>query len=268
MKKKSQETVMAEKKAAETIEYIDEAAFEAARQRIIGKKHDDKGIGTLSEKTLHAVLKAYYEPDEDNQEVAVNGYYADIYNQDGIIEIQTRQLGKLRDKLTVFLNEYNVRVVYPLPYEKYLSWIDPESGIVSSRRKSPKRYSIYDAMYELYRIKPFLKNPNLKVTVIMMDMEEYKLLNGWSYDKKRGAVRYDRIPVGIRKIIELDCPQDYMQFVPDGLEDGFTSADFARTAHVDKKTAGNVLAMLNYMEQVKRVGKKGNSFIYDIAEHY
>ena len=86
---------MAVKKTAETIEYIDEAAFEAARQRIIGKKHDDKGIGTLSEKTLHAVLKAYYEPDEDNQEVAVNGYYADIYNQDGIIEIQTRQLGKL-----------------------------------------------------------------------------------------------------------------------------------------------------------------------------
>lgn len=61
--------------------------------------------------------------------------------------------------------------------------------------------------------------------MLLIDMEEYKLLNGWSYDKKRGSVRYDRIPVGIRKVIELDCPQDYMQFVPDGLENNFTSAD-------------------------------------------
>ena len=30
----------------------------------------------------------------------------------------------------------------------------------------------------------------------------------------------------------------------------------------------SVLAMLNYMEQVKRVGKTGNAYIYDIEEHY
>ena len=70
----------------------------------------------------------YYEPDEDNHEVAIDGYFADIYNEHGIIEIQTRQLNKLRDKLSVFLNEYQVRVVYPMPYEKYLSWIEPKQG--------------------------------------------------------------------------------------------------------------------------------------------
>ena len=91
----------------------------------------------MSEKTLHAVLKMYYEPDEDNHEVAIDGYFADIYNEHGIIEIQTRQLNKLRDKLSVFLNEYPVRVVYPMPYEKYLSWIEPETGDINSRRKSP-----------------------------------------------------------------------------------------------------------------------------------
>ena len=143
-----------------------------------------------------------------------------------------------------------------------------EAGDITSRRKSPKRCSMYDAMFELYKIKAFLKNPNLKVTLLLIDMEEYKLLNGWSYDKKRGSVRYDRIPVGIRKVIELDCPQDYMQFVPDGLENNFTSADFANAAHIDRQTAASVLAMLNYMEQVKRVGKTGNAYIYDIEEHY
>ena len=229
------------KSAAEPVEYIDSQAFDAAKEKIIGKSHNDKGIGTLSEKTLHAVLKMYYEPDEDNHEVAIDGYFADIYNEHGIIEIQTRQLNKLRDKLSVFLNEYQVRVVYPMPYEKYLSWIEPETGDITSRRKSPKRCSVYDAMFELYKIKAFLKNQNLKVTLLLIDMEEYKLLNGWSYDKKRGSVRYDR---------------------------NFTSADFANAAHIDRQTAASVLAMLNYMEQVKRVGKTGNAYIYDIEEHY
>ena len=99
--------------------YIDYNAFNEARERIIGKAHNDKGIGTLSEKTLHAVLKNYYEPDEDKHEVAIDGYYADIFNDSGIIEIQTRQLNKLRDKLTVFLEEYHVTVVYPCAYNKW-----------------------------------------------------------------------------------------------------------------------------------------------------
>lgn len=66
------------KSAAEPVEYIDSQAFDAAKEKIIGKSHNDKGIGTLSEKTLHAVLKMYYEPDEDNHEVAIDGYFADI----------------------------------------------------------------------------------------------------------------------------------------------------------------------------------------------
>ena len=200
--------------------------------------------------------------------MALNGYFADIYNDSGVIEIQTRQLNKLREKLAVFLNYYPVTVVYPMPANKWLSWINPETGETGGRRKSPRHFTIYDSFFELYKIKSYLKNPNLTIKLVLMDVEEYKLLNGWSYDKKRGSVRYDRIPVGIRKVIELDCPQDYMQFVPEGLENGFTSADFANAAHIDRQTAASVLAMLNYMEQVKRVGKTGNAYIYDIEEHY
>ena len=74
-------TQMLSDEISETTEYIDQTAFDAARQKIIGKSHNDKGIGTLSEKTLHAVLKAYYEPDEDKHEVALDGYYADIFNR-------------------------------------------------------------------------------------------------------------------------------------------------------------------------------------------
>ena len=45
----------------------EEERFLGAREKIIGKRRDRHGIGTLSEKTVHAVLKYYYAPDEDTR---------------------------------------------------------------------------------------------------------------------------------------------------------------------------------------------------------
>lgn len=252
----------------ETSEYEDYEAFVNAKDKIIGKAHNNKGIGTLSEKTLHAVLKLYYEPDEDKHEVAMSGYYADIYNDKGIIEIQTRQLNKLRDKLAVFLQDYHVTVVYPLPFNKWLSWVNPDNGETRGRRKSPRHFTEYDAFYELYKIKSYLKNPNLSINLVLMDMEEYKLLNGWSYDKKRGSTRYDRVPVGIRRIVRFDRIEDYMQLVPADLKEEFTVKDFAAAAGVGVEAARYTLNILNYLEIVKRMGRVKNGYVYKVTDEY
>lgn len=252
----------------ETSEYEDYEAFVNAKDKIIGKAHNNKGIGTLSEKTLHAVLKLYYEPDEDKHEVAMSGYYADIYNDKGIIEIQTRQLNKLRDKLSVFLQDYHVTVVYPLPFNKWLSWVNPDNGEVQGRRKSPRHFTEYDAFYELYKIKSYLKNPNLSINLVLMDMEEYKLLNGWSYDKKRGSTRYDRVSVGIRRIVKFDRIEDYMQLVPADLKEDFTVKDFAMAAGVSVEASRYTLNILNYLEIVKRTGRVKNGYVYNVTEEF
>ena len=252
----------------ETSEYEDYEAFVNAKDKIIGKAHNNKGIGTLSEKTLHAVLKLYYEPDEDKHEVAMSGYYADIYNDKGIIEIQTRQLNKLRDKLSVFLQDYHVTVVYSLPFNKWLSWVNPDNGEVQGRRKSPRHFTEYDAFYELYKIKSYLKNPNLSINLVLMDMEEYKLLNGWNYDKKRGSTRYDRVPVGIRRIVKFDRIEDYMQLVPADLKEDFTVKDFAMAAGVSVEASRYTLNILNYLEIVKRTGRVKNGYVYNVTEEF
>lgn len=252
----------------ETSEYEDYEAFVNAKDKIIGKAHNNKGIGTLSEKTLHAVLKLYYEPDEDKHEVAMSGYYADVYNDKGIIEIQTRQLNKLRDKLSVFLQDYHVTVVYPLPFNKWLSWVNPDNGEVQGRRKSPRHFTEYDAFYELYKIKSYLKNPNLSINLVLMDMEEYKLLNGWSYDKKRGSTRYDRVPVGIRRIVKFDRREDYMQLVPADLKEDFTVKDFAMAAGGSVEASRYTLNILNYLEIVKRTGRVKNGYVYNVTEEF
>ena len=244
----------------------DQKAFEDAKKRIIGVDRQRLGIGTLSEKSVHAILKNYYEPDEDKQEIPIENYVADIYADGEIVEIQTRQLNKLRGKLTAFLPVYPVTVVYPIPREKWLIWIDEESGELSKKRKSPVKGNPYLAFPELYKIKMFLKDPNFRLRLVLLDIEEYRLLNGWSKDKKKGSSRFDRIPVALAEEIEINCLKDYMQFVPYELEGSFTSKEFAKAAQIPVPLAQTVLNILYHVGTVTRVGKEGSQYLYHVLD--
>lgn len=246
---------------------MDTTRFEQAKEKIIGKDRQRLQIGTLSEKTVHAVVKNYYEPDEDKQEIPIEGLYADIFTGSEIIEIQTRSFDQVRKKLDRFLAYYPVTVVLPMPAVKWLIWIDEETGELTDKRKSPKKGNAYQAFKELYRIKQYLKKDGLTIKLLFLDMEEYRLLNGWSRDKKKGSCRYDRIPVSLVDEITLSCPQDYMQLLPDDLPDTFTCAEFSKLVKIPSKQANLVLNILFYLEVVERIGKKGNAYIYKAAEY-
>lgn len=246
---------------------IDNKAFEEAKRKIVGVDRKRVGIGTLSEKTVHAILKNYYEPDEDHQEIPIENYVADIYRDEKIIEIQTRQFNRMREKLNAFLPLYPVTIVYPIPRQKWLIWIDEETGELSQKRKSPTKGNPYIVFEELYKIKMFLKNPNLRIKLVMMDIEEYKFLNGWSKDKKRGASRYDRIPLEIVEEIDIKCREDYMQLVPYELPEEFTSKEFAKAAHISVVLAQTTLNILYYIGILTRVGKNGNQYLYTVLDY-
>lgn len=245
---------------------MDKKAFEEAKKKIIGLDRQRFGIGTLSEKTLHAILKNYCEPDEDRQEIPIGGFVADIYADGEITEIQTRQFDKLRGKLSAFLPLYPVTIVYPIPRETTIIWIDAESGELVRKRKSPVKGSPYTVFPELYRIKMFLKDPNIRLRLILLDVEEYKLLHSQGRGRRRKASRYDRIPTALVQELEIGRPEDFMQFVPPELEEGFTSKDFARAAHISVSLAQTVLNILYHMETVDRIGKEGQSYLYGIRE--
>lgn len=232
-------------------------------QKIQNTNRKKNQIGELSEKTVHAILKEYFAPSPDAMEVKVGKFYADICFGNQIIEIQTANFNKLREKLEAFLPDYKVTVVYPIPHIKWLLWVDEETGELSKKHKSPKTGNPYLAFRELYKIKNFLKNPNLSIHLVLLDLEEYRLLNGWSQDKKRGSCRFDRIPVGLYSDFVLECTQDYLQFIPYELE-CFTSGDFAKAVHIRKEQAGLVLNILSYLDVITRTGKSGNSYLYEV----
>ena len=242
---------------------MDKQKFLEACEKVIDVERAKNGIGTLGEKTLHAVLKLYFEPDCSNHEIKVGSFVADIVTDCNIIEIQTRAFDRLRKKLELFLDTAPVTIVHPIPKTKWLLWIDEQTGEITKRRKSPKQGRIFDIVAELYKIKPLINHANLKICMVFIDMEEYRYLNGWSKDKKKGSTRCDRIPIDMVDEVCLECPADYIKFIPDGLPPQFTSKDFKAAAKINLRTAQVTLNILKHVGVIEPVGKQGNSIIYE-----
>ena len=242
---------------------IDNIHFENVRDNILGKDRERIGIGTLSEKTLHIILKNYYQPDIDKQEIPIEGYVADIFTGGEIVEIQTGQFNRMREKLKAFLPLYPVTIVYPISNERWLKWIDEETGEISKGRKSPKKENPYLIFPELYKIKSFLKDPNLRIKIAVLDMEEYKLLNGWGKQKKNNASKFDRIPLRLVKEYDVERMEDYLQFLPLELPEHFTVKELAKLTKCSQTQAQVAMNILHDVEVVKRIGKKGNAYVYE-----
>lgn len=241
---------------------MDKQLFDQVCDDVIGKIQTRNGIGTLAEKTVHSVIKNYLAPNQINHEIKVAGFVADICTGSEIIEVQTRNFDKLRRKLQAFLEVSPVTIVYPIHNIKWIRWVNPQTGEISPPRKSPKSGSPYSIFPELYKIKDFLLNPNLKLKIIMMDLEEYRFLDGWSQDKKKGSTRCDRIPTELVKEVEINTLMDYRLLIPESLNETFTSKDYKKASGLALHHAQTALRILHYIGLVERVGKKGNTFVY------
>lgn len=259
---KSEQTDIKENTAGFLVSSETQARFAKACDKVIHTVHEENGIGTLSEKTVHSVLKNYLEPDTSFHEVKTGRYYADIRTPEGIIEIQTRQFNKLRSKLEAFLPEYSVTVVYPIPHIKYLRWVDIQSGEISKAHKSPKKGVFQSAFYELYKIKPFLTHPNFHLLLLLIDLEEYRFLNGWSKDRKKGSSRSDRIPTALYAEEAIHSVSDYKKLIPDDMPDPFTTKDYAKAARISLTVAQTAVNVLHHVGAVARIGKNGRAYIY------
>jgi hypothetical protein len=240
----------------------DQARFEAARNSILNQEARVGRIGTLGEKALHAVVKQYIEMDPAKHEKKLGNFVVDIFTGDRIYEIQTQQFNKLTAKLSALLPEYPITIVYPMPARKWLLWIDPDSGEITKPRLSPKRGNVHTVFSELYRIKQFLQHQNLSLLIIQIDLEEYRLLNGWSGDRKRGSWRNDRLPLALDRELLVSDPPDFSLLIPDSLPSVFTSADFAQAARISRIIAQIGLNILSSLELVTVCGKLGRLRLY------
>lgn len=239
--------------------------FKVSIDKVLENEKYQKGVGTLKEKTIHKVIKNYYESDIRWHEIKVAGHICDCLVDNVIYEIQTANFNLLRNKLDDYLVDYQVKIVYPLSYTKYLGWINEETSEVSKLRKSPLGFNPFAIFKELYKIKQYLTKSNLSIVLMGIDLVEYRLLNGYSTDKKKGSSRFERIPKELKDIIYLDKPKDYLYFLS-GMNDAFSVKELAKEKRITIRLAQLTMNVLNHINVVKRVSKIGNAFYYQVCE--
>lgn len=226
----------------------------------------ENGIGTLSEKSVHAMLKDYLEPDKSKHEVKIGKYIADICNENGIIEIQTKQFKNLVNKLDFYTcNCINTKVVYPLIRTKYINWIDSDSLDVVDIRKSSHTGVIQDVFKELYWIYKYIENSSIELDIILVDANEYKILDGRGSNKKIKATKVDKVPTKVVDVVTFKSISDFSKFIPDTIDDVWTTKDFLKQTKCNKRWLGSGIKILRETGAIELVGKEGNSYLYKRA---
>lgn len=226
------------------------------------------GIGTLGERTLHAVLKYCWESDATCHEVPVGRYVADIRTAQGIVEIQTRSMAPLGPKLSFFLQQETlpVMLVYPIAAAKWLVWVDPATGACNARNKSPRRGRPSDVLPELYHIRALLGAPGLRLRLPLLELEDYRLQNGWGRDGKRGSVRQERMPLALSEVVALDDTAALASLLPDTLPPTFTTKELATALSLGPKAAWYAVQALVAAGAARSAGKRGRAYLYTWKE--
>ncbi len=241
-----------------------QARFKEIIDLELNSKNEKKSIGVLSEKTLHRIIKDLYCPSKNNQEIKIGSYFVDALIDNTIIEVQTKQFNRLREKLEYLLSlqKYKINVIYPMFSSKIIYWINQETGEISGGNKSPKKFKVPEVFYELYKIKPYLKDIN--VTLLLFDIKEYRNLNDYSNDKKRGSSCFDRIPYNLSQIISLNNNADYKSLLPSDLNKPFTSKEISSKMKTQIRYVNLMLNVLTSLNVINVVGKDGKKYLYEI----
>ena len=237
---------------------LEEAKKRAAEGESVG------GIGILGEKRLHATLKWWLDEDCRHHEIPLEeGAVADIYDGERVTEIQTANFSAFRRKLTRLLEWYPVTVVHPLVRRKWVTWVNPADGTVTEPHKSPRVGGFTDAGRELVYILPLLGHPNLTVRLVLLDVEERRLADGWSRDGKRGSHRLERLPLEMGESVTLTAAADYAALIPPALPEVFTAKEFGKAARLQGRKLSGTLKVLTHCGVLRRDKKQGNAWLYE-----
>lgn len=243
----------------ETEWIMDESSFAAACRAVQQTGRADQGVGTLGEKTLHTVLKRMIEPDMSRHEVKLGRYTADVFNERGVFEVQTRSRHKLKPKLTALLPYYPVTVVIPVVETKWLLTMDPETGELKDRRKSPKRGKVAGLLPELVYLKSLLKDQNLSFLLVRLEGEELRLPVA---GKRRPVTPLEFAPTRFLGTVTLRTAADYAALLPADLPETFTARTLAKALGLPAGQSSAAANVLCYMGAIRRTGTQGKAYLY------
>jgi len=220
------------------------------------------GIGTLNEGTLHAQIKEWLAQPGDQFEVPVDGYVVDIVRDNRLIEIQTRNFASIKAKLWTLTREHDVLLVHPIAACKWIVKVDPETGELLSRRRSPKRGRPSHLFDELIRIPTLINDPHFALDVLMIHEDEIRVADGKGSWRRKGVSIVDRRLLDVVERNRYSIAADLARLLPDELPEAFTNRDIKAAMRVSLRHAQRVSYCLARMGVIEKDGKRGRSHLY------
>ena len=223
-------------------------------------------IGQLNESPLHAALKQHCAAPGDQLEAELDGYVVDILRGDQVIEIQTGSFAKLGTKLRALLESYRVRVVYPVPRERWIVKLPERAGQRPVRRRSPKRTPDAALFEELVSFPDLLAHPGVEIELMAVSEEQVRRFGGPR--RRRRWQRHGGWTVVERRLLDvleerrIACPRDLARFVPDDLAEPFTTAELAPALGTPRSLAQKAAYCLHGCGALERVGHRGRAHLY------
>lgn len=219
-------------------------------------------IGTLNEKQLHKAVKEWYGEPSDRYEVEVDGYIIDIKRDELLIEIQSRNVSGIKQKVKHLVQKHQLRLILPIPKEKWIIRLDEDGSTQISRRKSPKRCSFLDLFSELVYIPKLITNENFSMDVVLIQEEEIRQHEDGRAWRRRGWVTQERRLLNILDQRTFATKEDLAALLPNHVPDPFTTADLADNLSIKRRLAQQMTYCLRLLEVTTLVGRRGRFKLY------
>jgi len=238
-----------------------------AKAKLKAKKHHARPrpkhlIGILSEKSLHSALKDWYAQTGDRLEVEMDGFHIDIKRHNLLIEIQTANFSSLKRKLRILVEKNPLRLVYPIPEEKWIVRLGADGISQLGRRKSPKRGNIFHLFHELVSIPDLIGHPNFSLEVLLIQEEEIRCNDGNGSWRRKGLSIRDRRLIGVLNQYLFTKPTEFLMLLPPELPRPFSTLELAECIGQPRWLAQKMAYCLRHMGMIKITGKKGNAWLY------
>lgn len=252
----------------------EELRFSRICHEELSREKERNGIGLLEEKRLHSIFKRWICDDFSTHEQKVPGrgekkrkFVADVLTHAGeIFEIQTGALYPMRKKIEFYMNEtdHPVTVVHPLIGKKQILWLHPDGGEITPAR-STLREGVLHGVAQLKPFLPYLCTPRFHLVFPVIEAEEYRLLDGWGRDGKRGSHRYELLPRALKEVYRLTTREDFAAHFPE-MPAEFTAKEFGKSTRLRGYDLYDTLAVFEGLGIIEKCGTRARAAVWRKCE--
>jgi hypothetical protein len=219
-------------------------------------------VGILNEGHLHSALKARYLEPGDCTEVAVEGYIVDILRDGLIVEVQTGNFSKIARKMRDLVSRHRVRLVHPIPRDRWIVRLPQRAGERATRRKSPSHLGAIDVFRELVSFPELVLHENFELDIVLTEEEWIWRFDGRRRWRRRGWALAERRLLQVYETVSLRTSADYAAMLPTGLPAAFVTSDLAQAIGRPRRVAQQAAYCLRGGGCIEKVGSRGNAIVY------